>query len=171
MTRYAGIFNAAILLGVVVFHAGCMMPGFSSDEMVRLLTQPYAVASGLLLDQGFYLLIVVCGFVAVLHYMIEWLYLGRTFPRLFTWVVFLVLALGLTGSSLILPSMEKLHVSAQLAQNLGEKMDFQKSFQLWKGLRWVVEGLLLVSALFYFWQVAISLENARNAFNLRKVRS
>lgn len=170
-TRYAGLINAAILLGVAVFHVVGIMPGFTSEEITRLLTRSYAVAAGILIDKTYYLVLVVCGFAAILHYMVEWLYFGRSFSRIHTIAVFLLLAIGLFGSGLILPTLEKLHVAGQVATSAIDQQNFAKSFKLWRGLQWLCDGLLVCAALLHFCQLSSVLEGGRNPFSLRQVRS
>ena len=170
-TRYAGLINAAILLGVAVFHVVGIMTGFTSEEITRLLTRSYAVAAGILIDKTYYLVLVVCGFTAILHYMVEWLYFGRSFSRIHTIAVFLLLAIGLFGSGIILPTLEKLHVAGQVATSAIDQQNFAKSFKLWRGLQWLCDGLLVCAALLHFCQLSSVLDGGRNPFSLRQVRS
>lgn len=114
--RIVGIFNAAIWLGSALFFTFGIAPAIFSTEM----RQVFAPAGGPMGDYylgviaqhligRFFMVNLVCGLIAVLHFLGEIVYAGRPFNRFTFGLIVFILALGLVAGGLFSPKIKALH--------------------------------------------------------------
>lgn len=112
LLRFIGVLNAAVWFGATVFFLLGVTPASYSADLKLLLKgnfDCYSTIIDVFNWERFIPLQIWCGSVALLHQLAEWLYLGRRFQRLTTWLV-----LGLLGAVLIdgfwlQPRLQALH--------------------------------------------------------------
>lgn len=159
--RLIGITNAAIWLGAVVYHLFVVNPTFGSEEMIRLLRSPHAIASSLLVEKRFFLLCITCGFIALFHLIAEWLYLGRSMSRARVGLIGGLLVAGILAGGVIQRQREKNHTIAFVTRDEQRRVNAQKTFQLWSGVQAVIKVVLLGGVAVYFWKTAIPEDKPR----------
>jgi hypothetical protein len=75
-----GLFNAAVWVGGSVFFSFLAAPVFFTPEVTAFAPKP---ANGLVAQAvlgRYFMLHIICGTIASLHLLIEWLYNGGGFP-------------------------------------------------------------------------------------------
>ena len=100
--RFVGVANAAMWFGASIFFTFSVGPAFFSDKMIGLLTRPYAGAAAQIVIERYFLFHELCGAVALVHLVAEWLYMGKPLQRLTLWLLLGILALGLVGGHILL---------------------------------------------------------------------
>lgn len=147
--------NAAIWLGAALFYTVSVAPAVISSDMLALLGKNFPFYSGsvsqIILMRYFYWH-TVCGFVALLHLLVEWLYLGRTVHRVWSGLLAGLLALGLMGSFWLGPKLNKLHREHYFNVRPADREAAGKSFRLWHGVFQAVNVLMIGGVAVYFWR-------------------
>ncbi len=107
--RFLGLFNAAVWVGGSVFFSFLAGPVFFSPEVKSITPPPYngIVAQAML--GRYFTLHLLCGVLAILHLLLEWLYGGGGFPRRTVAVVGVLLGLALIGGKFIGPKLTVWH--------------------------------------------------------------
>lgn len=113
--RFVGVLNAAVWLGAAVFITLGAEPAISSPDMRQLLGNnnfPYfsGAITQIVLTRYFHLNL-VCGIVALLHLLAEWLYLGRPARKFSLGLLLSLVALALISGTWLLPRSQKLHAT------------------------------------------------------------
>lgn len=154
--RFVGMLNAAIWLGAALFYTVSVAPAVVSRDMLALLGKNFPFYSGsvsqIVLTRYFYWH-TVCAFIALLHLLAEWLYLGRVVHRLWSGLLAVLLALGLFGSFWLSPKLARLH-RAQHYLNVrpADREAASKSFRLWQGVFQALNVLMIGGVAVYFWR-------------------
>src|SRR5215467_7623971 len=104
--------NAAVWFGAAIFFSFGIGAAPFSQEMKTLLgnNSPYfsgAIAQ-IYIARYFYLHL-ICGAVALLHLLAEWVYLGRTPPRFALGLLIALIFAGFIGGYWLQPKMKELH--------------------------------------------------------------
>jgi len=168
--------NAALWLGGSVFFTFAVAPAFFSGEIKLLESQgglhPFYVGAiaQIVLERYFYLFY-VCGAVAVVHQLAEWVYLGRALHRVTVSVLAGLILIGGLGGLWLQPKLKHLYfirngMTAQYARPAApipetERAQAAKSFRLWHGVSSSINLLGLAGLLFYFWRVTHPSDNLR----------
>jgi hypothetical protein len=152
--KFIGITNAGIWLGVIVYHICVVGPVFGSDEMVRLLRSPHAIASSLLEEKRFYLTLITCNFIAIIHLIAEWLYMGRAMVSSTVTTLALLLLSGILSAGAIQPYRSQMHLTAYVSEEEVQKRNATKDYQLWSGIQGVLNIAMLSGVGFYFFRVS-----------------
>ena len=152
--RFVGVANAAMWFGASIFFTFSVGPAFFSDKMIGLLTRPYAGAAAQIVIERYFLFHELCGAVALVHLVAEWLYMGKPLQRLTLWLLLGIFALGLVGGYSLQPKLRALHRTIYGPGSTAQQIDQAKqSFKLWhatsQGLNVVVLGGVAV----YLWRV------------------
>lgn len=127
--------NAAVWLGTAIFFTFGVEPACFSADMQASLGVPAAsyypgAAAGVLMS-GYYHLTLACGVVALLHFLAEWLYMGRPRRKFSFGLVAGLFALTLIGSNAIQPSLVRLNHSHYSARTPpADRESAGKSFRL-----------------------------------------
>jgi hypothetical protein len=164
--RFVGILNAAIWLGTAIFFTFGAGPAAFSSEMHDLIgpkNYPYfSSAIAQILLGRLYLWQLACGFVAVLHLLAEWLYLGRTPNRAWVGLMAGVVALGLFGSYWVQPKMREWHNQSFAVNARPDRREAAAhSFQTWQNTSQVVNLLLIAGLSAHLWRMAGRAEATR----------
>ena len=174
--RFIGIMNAAIWLGGAVFSTLAVLPAFFSGEIKVIQDQgrlhpfyPGAIAQ--LILHRYFFLYYLCGAIAIVHQLAEWVYLGRALNRLTMSALVGLLAIGCIGGLWLQPKLKQLHLTkygmtAQYTRPATPVPDAQRiaaarSFRLWHGVAQAVNLLGLAGLIFYFWRVTHPADNLR----------
>src|SRR5580765_2964401 len=87
--RFIGIANAAVWFGSGDFFTLAVGPAFFSEGMINLfgggnaqLGRAYAGAAAQVVLERYFLLQQICGGIALIHLLSEWIYMGRPLKRL-----------------------------------------------------------------------------------------
>lgn len=165
--RFIGTFNAAIWLGSAFFFSFISGPAFFTDEMKRLLPPPYNGAAAQLLIERYFIVLHVCGIVAVLHCLAEKLYSGRTFGRIGVWVVVVLLGFGLLGGFWLQPKLKQLHIQKYRGATAELREDAAISFGRWHALSRTIDLFMFPGLVFYFWRVTNLGQDSRTVMSRR----
>ncbi len=97
--RFLGLFNAAVWVGGSVFFSFLAAPVFFTPEIKSLTPPPVngLVAQAML--GRYFTLHILCGIVAVVHLLLEWLYSGGRFPKRTIAIVCVLLGLALMAAN------------------------------------------------------------------------
>ena len=107
--RIVGVFNAAIWLGGAVFFTFGVARGVFSEEMKRVFPDEYTGFIGQVLIARYFTFNVICGLIALGHFLAEMIYVGKPFRRFTCSFLALLLALGLLGQYFFAPRIQSLH--------------------------------------------------------------
>ena len=155
--RFLGVANAAIWFGSAIFFTFVGAPALFSPEMQNLLGKDaypfYAGSIAQIVLERYFILHHICGVVALVHMVAEWLYLGRSLTRIRLWVVLGVFGLGLVGGFWLQPKLQALH-TAMYHGPAAEREQVRRSFQLWHGTAQATNLVMMVGLLFYLWRIS-----------------
>ena len=153
--RYLGLLNAAVWLGAAVSFAFAIGPAFFSEEMKAMFPPPHNGAAAQIVIKHYFILLHVCGAVAVLHLVLEKLYLGKVAERLTVIVLSVTIFLGLLGGFWFQPKLKDLHLrwydarSSEIAREQAHQ-----SFSLWHGISQTMNIIVIGGLLVYLWRVS-----------------
>jgi uncharacterized protein DUF4149 len=164
--RFIGLMNAAVWFGAAVFFTFGIGAAPFSPEMKELLgakTSPYfpgAIAQ--IYIARYFDLQLICGAVALLHLLAEWLYLGRTPQKFGVGLLTVLIAAGLLGDFWLQPKMKGLHrVKYGLNSSPAERENAARSFRAWHGASQGINLVILAGLAVYLWRVANPADPAR----------
>jgi hypothetical protein len=153
-----GVLNAAVWFGASVFFTFAAGPAPFSAEMKSLLGQnnfPYfSGAIAQVLIARYFHLQVVCGAVAVVHLLAEWLYLGRHPRKLQAGLLIGLCLAALAGGYWFQPKLKALHAvkyGIKTRPDVREIAD--RSFRTWHGVSQVINVLLVAGLAVYLWRI------------------
>jgi len=166
LLRFVGILNAAVWFGGAVFFtfSAGLVP-FSQDMKQLLGPGNYPYYSGAIAElfvARYFRLQLVCGVIAVLHLLAEWLYLGK-FPRRVQAGLLLGLCLAaLVGGYWLQPKLKGLHAVKYAVNTRPElRAAADHSFRAWHGVSQVVNLLLVGGLAAYLWRAANPSDSTR----------
>ena len=154
-----GLINAALWLGGAIFFTLGIAPALVSADMVKLLKPPnFPYFSGAIVQvvlASYFHLHLGCAFVALLHVLAEWLYLGRAARTLWTYLLLGLFAASLLGSFWLSPKLRELHSSKHLVRAApGQREAAARSFSIWQGFFQGLNVLMIGGVAVYFWRAA-----------------
>ena len=173
--RFLGLFNAAVWVGGSVFFSFLAAPVFFTPEIKSLTPPPVngLVAQAML--GRYFTLHILCGIVAVVHLLLEWLYSGGGFPRRAIAIVCVLLGLALIGGKFINPKLtvwhqQKYHtkLKAESEPPVYEKVEYkedvvqdavqdaERKFAVWHGVSQVINLAMVILLTWRFWRLANS---------------
>lgn len=167
LLRAIGIFNAAIWLGSSLFFAFIVAPTLLAKPMAAAIgpfgsfwvgyaTQA-VIAKLFWLHHG-------CATIALIATALEHLYAGKPTEKALTWVLLLVLGLGLIGGFGLQPVLKDLHLKKyQSRPNSPEQIEATKAFKIWHGVSQVANLICLAGIAFYLWKTAFPRTGQRTA--------
>lgn len=154
--------NAAIWFGTLVAFTFLVGPAFFSERMIELLSRPYAGAAVQILWERYYTLQIVCGLLALAHWVGESLYLGRPLWRWSLSLLAATMVLVLAGAFWIQPRLQGLHremVTATVPED--QRAMAQRSFRIWHGVSQAVNLLVLAGVTVYLLRITRWGDNSR----------
>ena len=154
-----GILNAAVWLGGGVFFTVALAPAIFSREMEGVLGHEYyryfSGAIAQVLIARYFRLQLVCALVALIHFMAEWLYLGKSAQKLWLGLVIGLFCLGIVGGFWLQPRLKELHTVRYAVNTPRETREAaNQSFRTLHGASQVVNLLMLCGLGVYFWHLA-----------------
>lgn len=151
--------NAAVWLGATAFHLFAAAPAMHSAELKQLLgsaNAPYfGGALAQMLAARMAVVHVLCGSVAVVQVVAEWLYLGRVQRRLWLGILASVILITLFEGVVLEPRLKRLHLVAH-ATNLApaQREAGAEKLSFWRAITYGGNLLVLTGLGLYFWRLA-----------------
>jgi hypothetical protein len=154
-----GILNAAVWLGGGIFFSVALAPAIFSKEMEGVLGHEYypyfSGAIAQVLIARYFHLQLVCALVALIHFMAEWLYLGKSAQALWLGLVISLFSLGIVGGFWLQPRLKELHTIRYAVNTPRETRDAAtQSFRTLHGASQGINLLMLCGLAVYFWHLA-----------------
>ena len=173
--RFVGLLNTAVWLGATIFFTSGAWPAAYCAEMKDLLgarNYPYfSEAVGQIVFGKYFQLQMVCGGVALLHILAEWLYLGRSAQRFWLGLLIGLCALSLIGGCWVQPRMKALHAVKYGANTPPETREAaSSSFLTWRHVFHALNVVMIGGLALYLWRVANPADRTR-FLDAAKVRS
>jgi hypothetical protein len=163
LLRFVGLLNAAVWLGAAVGYTFAFSPATSSPAMQALLGPKnfpfFSVAVDQILSSRYFALYLVCGGIAGLHLLAEWLYFGRQPQKPWLWLVLALLAIGALESALLQPKLQHLHRLPLTRPELREPAS--RSFHTWQTASLALQLFGVAGLTIYFWRQANPPDPAR----------
>ena len=157
--RFIGMANAAVWLGGAIFYTIGFAPALGSQDIVTVLGPtnfPYfsgAIAQ-VALTRYFHLQL-ACATVALLHWVVEWLYLGRAPRKFWTYLLVALFWVSVVGSFWLGPKLRELHRTQYLVNAApGQREAAAKSFHTWQAVFQGLNVLMIAGVAVYFWRAA-----------------
>lgn len=156
--RFFGVTVAAVWFGATVFFTCFAGPAFFSDAMKTLIPPPYNGAVAQLVLGRYFILHYLCGFLALAHLGVEWMYSGRVPARVTVWLVGGALGLSLFGGLWLQPKLKLLHELKYADQYRRAATPLQreaaaKDFGTWHGVSQAMNLLILAALWLYLARV------------------
>jgi hypothetical protein len=154
-----GILNGAVWFGGAVFFTfGAGLAPFSQEMKTLLGPTNYPYYSGAIaqiLIARYFRFQLICGFVAALHLLADWLYLGK-FPRkLQVGLLIGLCSAALFGGYELQPKLKALHAAKYGVSTRPEMREAaNRSFKVWHGVSQVVNLVLVGGLAVYLWRAA-----------------
>ncbi|MBC8095619.1 MAG: hypothetical protein H7Y43_07390 [Akkermansiaceae bacterium] len=167
LLRLIGVFNAAIWLGGTIFFAVVTVPALSSGAMLALLrakTFPYfSPAITHIVRSEYFQFTIICALIALLHFLIEWLYLGRpAWRKLGLGLLAGLLVYGMIGHNLLQPHLKSLHTTRFSVQaKPAHRAAASKSYSRWETFSYVMNFVVIGGLIVYFWRITNPAEAPR----------
>jgi hypothetical protein len=153
--RFVGLVNAAVWLGAAVFFVLTVPPAFSAANMKQLLTGAgVREAIEQILWNRFFVVHHVCGAIALVHLLAEWLYTSKALERFLLGLVLGIFSLGLLSGLWLQPRLEKLNYTRHFAPAIEQKEAADRSFRFWKGAMQALNLAMTLGLLVYFWRLS-----------------
>ena len=166
--RFVGLFNAAVWVGGSIFFSFLAAPVFFTAEVTDFTPPPNngLVAQAML--GRYFMLHYLCGTIASLHLLVEWLYSGGGFPRRAIAVVCVLLGLALISGKFISPKLSALHqqkyqfkLKSEGERQMIEKAEYEQSvvedakwkFDVWHGVSQVINLAMMILLTWRFWRL------------------
>jgi hypothetical protein len=122
----------------------------------------YAGAAAQIVLERYFLFHQICGGVALLHLMAEWLYMGRPLKRLTLFLLGTLLVLGFVAGYGLQPRLQALHrVMYAPGQTPANREAARKQFQMLHGVSQVLNLLVIGGVTAYLWRVSTPSSNYR----------
>ena len=145
--------------------------------MKSLLGRPHAGAAAQILLEQYFLFQQVCGVIALVHLLGEWLYMGKPLQKFVLGLLLGLLALGLVGGKWLQPKLKGLHRQMFVTgahsyvrePTTAQQKAAEKSFKIWHGIAQGLNFIYLVGSLVYLWHIADSAGTPR-FFSFNKFR-
>ena len=164
LLRAISIFNAAVWLGASLFFAFIVAPTLLATPMKTNLGAFWAGFATQAIIAKLFWLHYACATIALVASALEHLYAGRPMEKTLTWVLLLVLGLGLIGGFGLQPVLKDIHLKKyQSRPNSPEQIEATRSFRLWHGVSQAANLVCLLGISFYLWKTAIPRTGQRAA--------
>ena len=157
--------NAAVWFGAAIFFTfGIGATPFSQEMKALLGGNNYPYFSGAIAQifiARYFYLHMICGAVALLHVLGEWVYLGRTPQKPGLGLLMALILAGLLGGYWLQPKMKELHRIKYVSSSAQAREAADRSFRSWHGASQGLNLLMLCGLAVYLWRVANPADPAR----------
>ncbi|MEE2943297.1 MAG: DUF4149 domain-containing protein [Verrucomicrobiota bacterium] len=169
--KFLGLFNAAVWVGGSLFFTFLAGPAFFSPEVKSISPPP---ANGIIAQMmlgRYFTLHLLCGIMAIVHLLVEWLYSGGGFPRRSIAFVGVLLILALFSGKFIGPRLTIWHQQKHQFQINTQEDGMQiesktytkevqktakRQFSIWHGVSQTLNLIMLFMLVWRFWILARS---------------
>jgi len=155
--RFVGLMNAAVWLGAAIFFTLGAGPALFSDDVKAVLGPDYLYRRGAVAQvvlRSYFHLQLVCGIIALLHLLAEWLYMGRPARKFSLVLLTCLFAITLAGGYWVQPKLSRLHEIHYKSTQPAERDAAGKSFSTWHGTAQAGNLLMIFGLAVYVWRVA-----------------
>jgi len=163
--RFLGLLTVAVWLGGAIFFTLAAGTAAFSPDMKALLTTNYPYYSGAIAQifvARYFRFQTVCGLIAIIHLLAEWLYLGKSPQQMWFSLLIGLVCLGLFGQFVVQPKMKVLHTIKYATNTSPEaKQAADQTFRAWHGATQIANLLVMCGLLAYFWRMANPPESTR----------
>jgi hypothetical protein len=162
LLRFIGLLNAAVWLGAAVSFTIALGPAFFSEEMKIIIPPPYNGAAAQIVIKRYFILLHICGGIALLHFFWEKLYTGKIIARFTLLVLLAVIALGLFGGFWLQPKLRNVLLTKYNAHfSVEVRKGAEQSFKVWHGVSQTMNLFVIGGLLIYLWHVSNPPYNSR----------
>lgn len=163
--RFFGLLNIAIWLGGAIFFTLGAGPAAFSQEMKTLLGGNFQVFSGAIAQifvNRYFHMQLICSAVALVHLLVERLYLGKPLQQLWLGLLTALFSLSLLGTYWLQPKMKQLHATKYAVNSPpAARQAADQSFKTWHGATQIVNLLMIGCLGVYFWHLTNPPEQTR----------
>jgi len=157
--RFIGIMNAAVWLGTAIFFTFGAEPACLSADMKNALgigagESYFPGAIEMVVMSRYYHVALACGVVALLHLLLEWLYMGRPHRKFAFGLIAGMFLLTFFASNAIQPKLAELNKQRYRAQAQADRDRAARSFHILNVTRHVFQALIIGGLVVYVWRVA-----------------
>jgi hypothetical protein len=157
--------NAAVWFGAAIFFTfGIGAAPFSQEMKTLLGGKNFSYFSGAIAQiyiARYFYLHLICGAVALVHLLAEWIYLGRTPQKFALGLLMALIAAGVLGGTVLQPKMKELHSKKYTSSSAQARESADRSFRTWHGASQGINLLMLCGLAIYLWRVANPADPAR----------
>ncbi len=162
--KLVGSLNAALWFGATVFFTFAVGPAFFTPEALGLfgaaqnesVARFYTGSMAQIVLERYFVVQYICGGIALLHLLADWLYTGMRGQSVQKYVVFGLCALVLIGGMVIQPKLHKYH---RIQYGAGGRVTVQQveqarhSFRVLHGISMVMNLLVMGGTLFHLYKM------------------
>lgn len=167
--RLIGVLNAAVWFGSALFFTFGVAPTFFTPAMKTLLgggeaADYYAGIIAQMVLERYFVLNHICGIIALVHLVAEWMYLGKAMNRVTLGILTGAFCLGLVGGLYLQPKLKTLHqikYDQSNARTPAQKISAGRSFSRWHGVSQVINLVVLIGLGVYMWRMAHAPDTSR----------
>jgi hypothetical protein len=160
--RVTGILNAGVWFGAAVLFTLVIWPAFGAAEMLRILPPSHSGAAAQVLLKRYCILQYCCGGIALAHFVLEWLYAGKAWPR---WIVYWVgglFALSLFTGLVVLPNLVQRHLELYGIRSTPQQREHARTaVQNWLALVQLGNTVAVLGLSVYVWESTQTETSAR----------
>lgn len=161
--KLVGSLNAAFWFGATVFFTFAVGPSFFSSDALALfgasqnetIAKFYAGSIAQIVLERYFIVQYICGAIALLHLLADWLYTGMRGQGLQKYVIFGLCTLVLIGGLIIQPSLHKYHriqYGAGVRATPQQVEQARHSFRILHGISMVMNLLVVGGTLFHLYK-------------------
>jgi hypothetical protein len=158
--RFVGVANAAVWFGASIFFTFSIGPAVFSNDMREILglgqnaVPDYSGRIAMILVARYFVFTEICGTIALLHLVAEWLYMGKPLQRLTLWLLLAIAVLSLAGGYGLQPKLRRLHRTIYGPGSTPPQIEqARQSFKLWHGTSQALNLFVIVGVAVYLWRV------------------
>ena len=155
--RFIGFMNAAVWLGTAIFFTFGAEPACFSADMRGVLGitgesyYPWAIA-GVVMTR-YYHVMLACSIVSLLHFLAEWMYMGRPSRRFSFGLLAALFVLLIICCNAIEPSMNRLNRKHYTAAQVDDRESAGKSFRVLHLTTRILNVFMIGGLAFYAWRM------------------
>jgi hypothetical protein len=164
LLRFIGVVNAAVWFGAAIFFTFVVAPAFFTTEMKTLLGDAYSGLVAQMVLHRYFILNYWCTGIGLVHFLAEWVYLGRSLQRWLLGLLITMLTFSLIGGLWLQPKLRRLHQikygRAELFTS-EQRAEATRLFRIWHGVSQVINLLMLGGLGVYYWRTVHASDTAR----------
>ena len=160
--RLLGLLNAAVWLGAAVSFTFAFGPTFFSQEFKATIPEPHNGFAAQMVMKRYFILHYCCGGIALLHLILEKLYLGKVIERFMLIVLAITVSLGVLGGIGLQPKLRELHLKKYNPRATpAARAQSDSAFKMWHGVSQTMNLIILGGLVIYFWRISNTSNGSR----------